>query len=86
MPREHNEDLTLDHKVIADMIEKKSVVLDLGCGEGRLLEYLILNKEVKGSGIEISEDAIYKCVEKGLSVSHGDIDSGLKEYPDKLFD
>jgi len=48
--------------------------------------YLVLKKSVKGSGVEINEDAIYRCVEKGLSVSHGDIDSGLREYPDKLFD
>ena len=73
------EELRLDHKIIGDMIEKGSMVIDMGCGDGDLLEYLVLNKEVKGSGVEIGEQAIYKCVEKGLSVSHGDIDSGLKE-------
>jgi methionine biosynthesis protein MetW len=78
--------LRLDHKVIGDMIETNSVVLDMGCGDGDLLEYLVLNKEVKGSGVEISEEAIYACVEKGLSVSQGDIDSGLTDYPDKMFD
>ncbi len=80
------EELRLDHKVIGDMIENGSTVLDLGCGSGELLEYLASSKDVKGSGVEISEEAIYRCVEKGLSVSHGDIDSGLKEYPDHLFD
>jgi methionine biosynthesis protein MetW len=80
------EDLRLDHKVIGEMIEPGSVVLDMGCGDGDLLEYLVIQKDVKGSGVEISEEAIYRCVEKGLSVSHGDIDSGLREYPDKLFD
>lgn len=80
------EDLRLDHKIIGEMIEPCASVLDLGCGSGELLEYLVENKDVKGSGIEISEEAIYKCVERGLSVSHGDIDSGLTEYPDKLFD
>jgi methionine biosynthesis protein MetW len=80
------EELRLDHKVIGDLIEAGSMVLDLGCGDGDLLEYLVVNKDVKGSGVEINEEAIYKCVEKGLSVSHGDIDSGLTEYPDKLFD
>lgn len=80
------EELRLDHKVIGDLIEPGSMVLDLGCGDGDLLEYLVVNKDVKGSGVEISEEAIYRCVEKGLSVSHGDIDSGLTEYPDKLFD
>jgi methionine biosynthesis protein MetW len=80
------EDLRLDHKVIGDMIKAGSMVLDMGCGDGDLLEYLVLQKDVKGNGVEISEEAIYKCVEKGLSVSHGDIDSGLTEYPDNLFD
>ncbi|MGB3242488.1 MAG: methionine biosynthesis protein MetW [Candidatus Omnitrophota bacterium] len=80
------EELRLDHKVIGDLIEPGSMVLDLGCGDGDLLEYLVVNKDVKGSGVEINEEAIYRCVEKGLSVSHGDIDSGLTEYPDKLFD
>lgn len=80
------EDLRLDHKIIGDMVESGSMVLDLGCGDGDLLEYLVAQKSVKGNGVEISEEAIYRCVEKGLSVSHGDIDTGLKEYPDKLFD
>ncbi|MFH1305859.1 MAG: methionine biosynthesis protein MetW [Candidatus Omnitrophota bacterium] len=80
------EDLKIDHRVIGDMIAPESKVLDMGCGSGDLLEYLVISKHVKGSGVEIDEKAIYKCVEKGLSVSHGDIDSGLKEYPDGRFD
>ncbi len=80
------EDLKIDHRVIGDMITPESRVLDMGCGSGDLLEYLVTSKHVKGSGVEIDEKAIYKCVEKGLSVSHGDIDSGLKEYPDGRFD
>ncbi len=80
------EELRFDHTIIGDMIATGSRVLDMGCGTGDLLEYLVENKQVNGSGVEISEKAIYACVEKGLSVSHEDIDSGLKEYPDKLFD
>ncbi|MFH1847241.1 MAG: methionine biosynthesis protein MetW [Candidatus Omnitrophota bacterium] len=86
MTSKRKEDLRFDHKIIGSMVDKDARVLDVGCGDGDLLEYLVLQKGVKGSGVEINEDAIYKCVEKGLSVSHGDIDSGLKEYPDKLFD
>jgi len=78
--------LRLDHRIIASLVDKGSRVLDLGCGEGELLEFLINEKEVEGYGIEISEDAIYRCVERGLSVSHEDIDSGLKDYPDQFFD
>ena len=86
MISKRKEDLRLDHKVIGNMVKTGAMVLDVGCGDGDLLEYLVLKKGVTGSGVEISEEAIYSCVEKGLSVSHGDIDSGLKEYPDGLFD
>jgi len=86
MTSKRKEDLRLDHKIIGELIAPGSAVLDLGCGDGDLLEYLVSVKDVRGSGVEISEDAIYKCVEKGLSVSHGDIDSGLTEYPDSAFD
>jgi methionine biosynthesis protein MetW len=75
-----------DHRIIADLVEKGSRVLDLGCGEGVLLEYLVKERDIEGFGIEISESAIYRCVEKGLSVSHDDIDSGLKHYPEGHFD
>jgi len=76
----------LDHRIIATMIEPGSRVLDLGCGEGVLLDYLVRKRDIEGFGIEINEAAIYKCMERGLSVSHEDIDSGLKHYPDKHFD
>jgi methionine biosynthesis protein MetW len=86
MTSKRKEDLRLDHKIIGEIIDTGATVLDMGCGEGDLLEYLVLNKGVVGAGVEINEKAIYSCVEKGLSVSHGDIDSGLKEYPDNMFD
>lgn len=76
----------LDHRIIYEIVEPGSRVLDLGCGTGELLSLLAKEKGAKVQGIELSEDAIYKCVEKGLSVFHGDIDSGLSEYPDKSFD
>jgi len=78
--------LRLDHRIIASTIEPYSKVLDLGCGNGELLEYLITHKHIDGYGIEIDEQSIYSCVEKGLSVSHEDIDSGLKDYPENFFD
>ena len=68
------------------MIEPNSRVLDLGCGDGELLSLLIKEKNCRAAGIEIDEKAIYKCVERGVSVSHGDIDSGLADYSDKRFD
>jgi methionine biosynthesis protein MetW len=81
-----SENIRLDHKVIWELVKPRSSVLDLGCGSGELLYILIKDKFVRGQGIEIDEQAIYKCVAKGLSVFHGDIDSGLIEYKDKTFD
>ena len=75
-----------DHKIIVQWIATNSRVLDLGCGDGELLAYLIAEKGVKGTGIEINEEAIYKCIAKGLSISHGDVDSGLTDYSTKRFD
>lgn len=76
----------LDHLIIADLIEPKSRVLDLGCGDGKLLSLLINQKGCRGTGIEIDEKAIYQCVAHGLTVSHSDINSGLSDYSDKRFD
>ncbi len=76
----------LDHQVIAQIIEPGSHVLDLGCGDGELLSRLVEEKNARVQGIEVDEAAIHKCVEKGLSVFHGDIDSGLPYWPDKTFD
>jgi methionine biosynthesis protein MetW len=75
-----------DHAVIYDLVAAGSRVLDLGCGDGTLLALLTEGKGVRGQGIELDEQAIYRCVEKGISVFHGDIDSGLPEYPDRSFD
>jgi len=81
-----NEKISLDYKIILGLIEPRATVLDLGCGTGELLHLLVKDKFVRAQGIEIDEQAIYKCVAKGLSVFHGDIDSGLAEYKDKSFD
>lgn len=78
--------IPLDYQVIYQIIESGSRVLDLGCGRGELLYLLAKEKNAKVQGIELDDAAIYKCVERGLSVFHGDIDSGLTEYPDQSFD
>jgi len=78
--------IRLDHRVIFKIIEAGSSVLDLGCGSGELLNLLVEEKKVKAQGIELREKSIYECVEKGLSVFHGDIEGGLGEYPDNSFD
>ena len=78
--------LKIEHRVISEWIEGHSSVLDLGCGDGELLSILIQEKQVHAQGIEIDEQAIHKCVAKGLSVFQQDIDTGLSEYRDKFFD
>lgn len=79
-------EIPLDYKIISNIIPPASRLLDLGCGSGDLMLLLVKNKRAIVQGIELNEEAIYHCVEKGLSVFHGDIDSGLPEYPDKSFD
>jgi len=75
-----------DHKIISQIVETGSRVLDLGCGNGELMQLLSEKKNAKTQGIELDEKKIYKCVERGLNVFHGNIDGGLIEYPDKSFD
>ena len=75
-----------DYSIILDWIENDSSVLDLGCHDGELLSLIVKEKNARAQGIEIDEQAIYKCVELGLSVSHQDIDNGLSEYGDESFD
>ncbi|MFH1259726.1 MAG: methionine biosynthesis protein MetW [Elusimicrobiota bacterium] len=81
-----SEGVNLVYKIILELVEPQSSVLDLGCSTGELLALLSKEKAVRGQGIEIDEQAIYQCVAKGLNVFHGDIDSGLSEFPDKSFD
>lgn len=75
-----------DHQAICGLVEPGSKVLDLGCGNGDLLHLLVTEKNVKAQGVELNNEAIHACVEKGLSVFHSDIDSGLPYYPDQSFD
>jgi methionine biosynthesis protein MetW len=76
----------LEHRKIAGLVRPGSSVLDLGSGDGTLLSLLVLEKGVRAQGLEQDEQAIYQCVAKGLSVFHGDIDTGLSEYGDQSFD
>ena len=76
----------IDYKIIADLVPQGAALLDLGCGNGDLLSYLIASKQVRGSGVEISQAAVEACVARGLSVFHGDMDEGLADYQDGSFD
>jgi methionine biosynthesis protein MetW len=76
----------LDHRTIVDLIDEGSRVLDLGCGNGDLIWLLETTKNVRAQGIELDNDAVGRCIRRGLSVFHGDIESGLMDYPDRSFD
>jgi methionine biosynthesis protein MetW len=76
----------IEHKVISNWISSGTSVLDLGCGDGELLNFLIHKKQVHAQGIELREQAIHNCVAAGLSVFQQDIDTGLTEYADKSVD
>jgi len=75
-----------DHRLIYEAIAPGSRVLDLGCGTGELLHYLVRYKQARVQGIEMDRQSVYECVKKGLSVFQGDIETGLVEYPDGTFD
>ena len=76
----------IDYTLIEDLVPRGATVLDLACGDGELLAQLITDKDVHGSGVEISQEAVEACIGKGLSVFHGDLDSGLADYPDGSID
>ncbi len=78
--------IRIDLQLIADMIESGSRVLDVGCGDGALLEYLVHFKQVDGRGVEISQAGVNACVARGLSVVQGNADTDLKDYPADAFD
>lgn len=78
--------IRVDLQLIADMIEPGSRVLDVGCGDGALLEYLTAFKQVDGRGIELSTAGVNACISRGLSVIQGNADADLKDYPDAAFD
>jgi len=78
--------LRLDLQLIAEMVEPKTRVLDIGCGDGALLKHLALTKDVDGRGIELSPEGVAASVTQGLSVIQGDADTDLTDYPTGAFD
>jgi methionine biosynthesis protein MetW len=75
-----------DYLMIAEIVTQGARVLDLGCGEGELLAWLRENKRVDARGVEISGDKVQKAIARGVSVFQGDLDQGLRDYPDNAFD
>ena len=76
----------VDHVLIAEMVEAGARVLDVGCGDGELLQLLAERRGVDGRGVELQRDKVNQAVARGLSVIQGDADRDLDNYPDQAFD
>eukprot|EP01132_Coremiostelium_polycephalum_P009442 gene9442-11589_t len=85
-PMSVNTTSRVDFDVIASLVNPGARVLDVGCGDGELLELLQNTKNVDGRGVELSQKGVNESVARGLSVIQGDADSDLKYYPDAGFD
>ena len=75
-----------EYKIIANIIKKDARVLDVGCDDGILMEFLQENKNVNIRGIEISKEKVQNCIAKGLTVIEGNAEFDLKQFPNDSFD
>ena len=75
-----------EFKVIADLIENNTRVLDVGCADGTLMKFLKDNKNIDIRGLELSKDKVQECIAKGLTVIEGNAEKDLKQFPEKSFD
>ena len=75
-----------EFKIISNLINQNSHVLDVGCGDGVLMEFLLKEKKVNIRGIEISKSKVQNCIAKGLTIVEGNAEEDLKQFPDKSFD
>lgn len=84
--RQVAKNMRLDQRLIADLIAPGSLVLDIGCGDGTLLEYLARTRGCDARGIELDMAEVARSVARGLAVLQGDADTDLADYPDGAFD
>ena len=75
-----------EYKIIGDIIENNSSILDVGCDDGTLMEFLKANKSTNIRGIEISKEKVQTCIAKGLTVIEGNAEFDLKQFPNNSFD
>ena len=75
-----------EFKVIASLLPDNIRVLDVGCGDGSLMDLLIKEKNIKVRGLEINKENVKKCISKGLSVIEGNAETELHQFPDQSFD
>ena len=74
-----------DYKIILDLIPENSKVLDIGCSDGELIS-LLENKHISAQGVELNQEKVISCLEKGLDVIHGDINVMVEDFPYNQFD
>jgi methionine biosynthesis protein MetW len=77
---------TVDMQIIGDWVEPGTRVLDLGCGSGALLDYLVQKKKISGVGVDLDFGKITACVRRGLTAYQGDMNGFMSAFPDKHFD
>ena len=77
---------SVDMQIIADWVVPKTRVLDLGCGRGELLDYLVHKKEISAQGVDLDLERITACVARGLPVYQGDMTAFMRAFPDRTFD
>lgn len=75
-----------DYAIIGQLVDPKTRVLDLGCGEGELLAWLKEHKHVDARGVELTGTRVQKAIARGVSVYQGDLESALADYPKGAFD
>jgi methionine biosynthesis protein MetW len=75
-----------EFKIIANLLPSQSRVLDVGCGDGTLIEALIKQKDIDARGVELEENKVKQCISKGLSVIQGNAETELIQFPNKAFD
>ena len=75
-----------EFKVIASLLPNNIRVLDVGCGDGSLMDLLIKEKNIKARGLEINKENVKKCISKGLSVIEGNAETELHQFPNQSFD
>ena len=78
--------MKLEFKIIADLLKENTRVLDVGCDDGTLMEFLKINKNLDIRGIEISKRKVQVCISKGLTVIEGNAEFDLKQFPENSFD
>ena len=78
--------MKLEFKIISDLLEENTRILDVGCDDGTLMEFLKKNKNVDIRGIEISKKKVQVCISKGLTVLEGNAEFDLKQFPENSFD